>query len=83
MTMKIEIVFNVHVYDQDGNYVMNTITSKETILSKGYTGIKIRPEFITEEGNLYRFTVDAYSSRPNEYRSYILPDPVPEECYSP
>ena len=45
--------------------------------------MRIRPEFITEEGNLYRFTVDVYSSRPNEYRSYILPDPVPEEYYSP
>lgn len=75
--------FNVTVYDRDGNYVMNNIWSKEDILYAGYGGIRIRPEFLSDLENAYRFTVEAYSSRPNEYRSYLMPESIPEECYSP
>lgn len=75
--------FNVTVYDKDDNYIMNTIWPKELIVARGQGGIRIRPEFISEEGNAYRFTVQVFSSRPNEYKSFILPDPIPEEHYSP
>lgn len=75
--------FNVCVYDQDGNYVMNNIWTKEMILYAGYSGIRVRREFLTDLNGAYRFTVEAYTSRPNEYKSWLLPDPVPEECYSP
>lgn len=75
--------FNVCVYDKDGNYVMNNRWSKKMIVERGYGGIVIRPEFLSEKGSTYRFTVEVYSSRPNEYKSYLIPDPVPEECYSP
>lgn len=75
--------FNVWVYDKDGNYVMNNIWTKEGIMSVGYNGIRINREFLTDLDGAYRFTVEAYSSRPNEYKSYLMPDPIPEECYSP
>ena len=75
--------FNVCVYDRDGNYVMNNIWTKEDIIYAGYGGIRIRPEFLSDLENAYRFTVEVYSSRPNEYRSYLMPESIPEECYSP
>lgn len=75
--------FNVWVYDKDGNYVMNNIWTKAGIMSVGYNGIRINREFLTDLDGAYRFVVEAYSSRPNEYKSYLMPDPVPEECYSP
>lgn len=75
--------FNVCVYDKDGNYVMNNIWTKKGIMSVGYNGIRVNREFLTDLDGAYRFTVEAYSSRPNEYKSYLMPDPVPEECYSP
>lgn len=75
--------FDVHVYDKDGNYVMNNTLTKEQVVSKGRPGIRIRSEFINDKKNAYRFTVQVYSSRPNEYSSVLLPDPVPEEYYSP
>lgn len=75
--------FNVTVYDQDGNYVINNIWTKETILSYGEGGIKIRRGFLTASPKKYRFTVEAYTSRPNEYKSFLLSAPVPEEYYSP
>ena len=75
--------FNVTVYDKDGDYVMNTIWPKDLIVARGQSGIRIRPEFISEEGNAYRFTVQVFSSRPNEFRSFTLSDPIPEEYYSP
>ena len=75
--------FNVYIYDKDGNYVMNNIVSKEFMISKDNPGMRIKPEFISDINNAYRFTVQVYSSRPNEYRSVLLPDPVPEERYSP
>lgn len=75
--------FNVWVYDKDGNYVMNNIWTKEGIMSVGYNGIRIRQEYLTDLDGAYRFVIEAYSSRPNKYKSYLMPDPVPEECYSP
>lgn len=75
--------FDVYIYDKNNEYVMNTIVTKERILEKGYCGIRIRPEFLTEVNGAYRFTLQAYSSRPNEYKASVLPDPVTEEYYSP
>ncbi|MDE7285005.1 MAG: serine/threonine protein kinase [Lachnospiraceae bacterium] len=76
--------FNVTFYDKDGNYVMNNTWTKSDIVSKGYGGISIRESFLSHEpGSAYRFTVQAYSSRPNEYKESTMPDPVPEEYFSP
>lgn len=75
--------FDVCVYDQDGNYVMNNIWTKEEILERGNGGIKIRKEFLSDRDGSYRFTVQALTSRPNEYNSSPMPDPVPEEYFSP
>lgn len=76
--------FNVTFYDQDGAYVMNNTWSKSAIIEKGYGGISIPAQFLkSEPGSAYRFTVQVYSSRPNEYRSSPMPDPVPEEYFSP
>lgn len=75
--------FNVCVYDKNGDYVMNNIWTKEYIMEAGYDGINIRREFLAEKDGKYRFTVQALTSRPNEYRSSPMPDPVPEEYFSP
>ncbi len=75
--------FNVTVYDKNGDYVMNNIWTKAQILERGYGGIRIRQEFLTDVDGAYRFTVQALTSRPNEYRSSPMPDPIPEEYYSP
>ncbi|MDO4332134.1 MAG: serine/threonine-protein kinase [Eubacteriales bacterium] len=75
--------FNVCVYDKDGNYVMNNIWEKWKVVSRGYNGIRIRREFLTDLDGAYRFTVEVYTSRPNDYKSFLMPDPIPEEYYSP
>lgn len=75
--------FNVTVYDKDGNYVMNNIWEKYYIEERGYNGIRINREFLSDLDGAYRFTVEAYTSRPNEYQSFLMPDPIPEEYYSP
>lgn len=75
--------FNVTVYDQDGNYIMNNIWEKYYIVERGYNGIRINREFLSDLNGAYRFTVEAYTSRPNEYQSFLMPDPIPEEYYSP
>ena len=76
--------FNVTFYDKDGNYVMNNTWTKSHILDKGYGGILIRETFLSHDpGSAYRFTVQVYSSRPNEYKESPMPDPVPEEYFSP
>jgi len=75
--------FNVTFYDETGAYVMNNTWSKSQILKNGH-GIIIRSEFLSSEpGSAYRFTVQVYSSRPNEFSSSPMPDPAPEEYYSP
>lgn len=76
--------FDVVVYDKSGNYIMNNMVTKETIMYWGWPdGIRIRGEFLSGKDEAYRFVVKVYSSRPNEYRSTTLPEPIPEECYSP
>ena len=76
--------FNVTVYDKSGEYVMNNILTKEQIKDRWqYGGMRIRKEFLSDEDGEYRFTVQAYTSRPNEYKSSPMPDPVPEEYFSP
>ncbi|MCI9675917.1 MAG: serine/threonine protein kinase [Lachnospiraceae bacterium] len=76
--------FNVTVYDETGAYVMNNTWSKSNILKRDRNGIRIPAEFlIAGPDKAYRFTVQVYSSRPNEYRSSPMPDPPPEEYYSP
>ncbi len=75
--------FDVTVYDKDGNYVMNNIWSKTMIMKKGQGGIRVRKEFLADKHNKYRFAVEVHTSRPNEYKSFLLPDPAPEESFSP
>lgn len=76
--------FMVIFYDQTGAYVTDNIWTKETIEKFGYGGIYIRTEFL-EFGpdKSYRFTVQAFSSRPNEYSASPMPDPPTEEYFSP
>lgn len=76
--------FNVTFYDETGAYVMNNKGTKKQIEESGLGGIIIRAEFMSSQpGSAYRFAVQAFSSRPNEYGSSVLPEPVPEEYYSP
>lgn len=76
--------FNATFYDETGAYVMNNTWTMEQIRQHGHDGIAIRSEFLqTEPDSAYRFTIEVYSSRPNEYSSFLLPDPIPEEYYSP
>lgn len=75
--------FVVSVYDKDNNHVMNNIWTKASIVEKGMSGILIRREFLAERGGAYRFTVQALTSRPNEFRSSPMPDPPTEEYFSP
>lgn len=75
--------FNVTVYDKNGDYVMNNIWTKKIIMESGFDGIRIRSQFLEQDDGVYRFTVQALTSRPNEYRSSYIPEPVPEEYFSP
>lgn len=76
--------FNVTVYDETGAYIMNNYWPKSYILKKGFGGILISDEFLNPgKDKAYRFTVQVYSSRPNEYQSSVMPDPIPEEYFSP
>lgn len=74
--------FNVTVYDQNGAYVMNNELDKCILTESWRGGMPIPAEYLRRECR-YRFTVEVYSSRPNEYGPSLLPDPVPEEYYSP
>ena len=74
-------MFNACVYDEDGEYVMNNILSKEFMFDKGWPGVKIRQEFVGEPGKTYRFAIQVLSSRPNEYKSTPVVDHCPEEAY--
>lgn len=75
--------FNITVYDKDGNYVMNNIWTKEYIVDRGQGGIQVQKEYLADKNNQYRFTVEAHTSRPNEYKSFLLSEPIPEEYFSP
>lgn len=77
-------VFNVAVYDQTGAYVLNNTWSKRMIVEDGRGGVSVQAQYlIAEPGSKYRFTVQVYSSRPNERSSSPMPEPTPEEYYSP
>lgn len=75
--------FDVTVYDKDGNYVMNNIWTKAYVVERAEGGIIVSGEFLSDLDGAYRFTVQALTSRPNEYRSSPMPDPIPEEYFSP
>lgn len=75
--------FRITVYDQDGNEITRNIWTKEYVIYRGDHGIKIQKEYLSDLNNKYRFTVEVLTSRPNEYRSFLLNDPVPEEYFSP
>lgn len=73
--------FNAIVYREDGEYVTNNILVKQLIFENGWPGVRIRPEFVNEPGQSYRFAVQVLTSRPNEYRSSLPVEPCPEEAY--
>lgn len=75
--------FEVRVYNQAGSRVATNIWTKTAILETGYGGIWINSAAFQDSGGAYRFTVQAQTSRPNEHRSSLMPDPVPEEYFSP
>lgn len=62
---------------------MNNIWTKADIMEAGYGGINVRREFLAEADGKFRFTVQALTSRPNEYQSSPMPDPATEEYFSP
>ncbi len=69
------------VYDAFGEYIMNNRLRKKFIMDRGWPGVKIRPEFVSEPGESYRFAVQVHSSRPNEYKSSPAVEPCPDEAY--
>lgn len=73
--------FDVYVYDASGEYIMNNCLSKKFIMERGWPGVKIKPEFVSEPGESYRFAVQVISSRPNEYKSSPAVEPCPDEAY--
>lgn len=75
--------FHVCVYDQEGVMVARTYWTKKEIMDIGHGGVWFERKFLPKEGGAYRFTVQAMTSRPNEYSSSVIPYPVPEEYYSP
>lgn len=75
--------FEVHVYNQSGSKVATNIWTKKDILNSGYEGVWFDSEVFSEADDAYRFTVQAQTSRPNEFRSSYLPDPLTEEYFSP
>lgn len=74
--------FNVTFYNQDGVMVGKNIWTKEDILAIGNGGVWFNTKKYAQAGQQYRFTVSVRTSRPNEYQSTTIPDPVPEEYYS-
>lgn len=76
--------FEVRIYNQAGTRVATNIWTKSDIIATGYGGIWFDEKVFKGEGdNAYRFTVQAQTSRPNEFRSSLMPNPIPEEYYSP
>lgn len=73
--------FDMWVYDEDGEYVMNTMVFKKFLVDKGWPGVRIMQAFVDEPGKTYRFAIQVHSSRPNEYRSSPSVNPCPEEEY--
>lgn len=75
--------FEVRIYNEAGARVATNIWPKSDVIDTGYGGIWFDPSVFEGSGKSFRFTVQAQTSRPNEYRSSLLPDPVPEEYFSP
>lgn len=75
--------FIVCVYNQEGTQVSNNIWTKQDILTIGHGGVWFESEVFAEPGGAYRFTVQVQTSRPNEFKSTSMPEPVPEEFFSP
>lgn len=75
--------FNVRVHNRSGVVVLNNIWTKERINSLGRGGVWLNMELLTEEDGPYRFTIQALTSRPNEYKSNPIPEAIAEESYSP
>lgn len=65
--------FNVRIYKASGDFIGNNVWTKEEILNIGHGEIWVDPQLLTEQSGPYRFTVQVYSSRPNEFRSSIMP----------
>ena len=67
--------FCVEVYNQSGDYVGRTIWTKADIgLFRGYKGIRLTRIVTMEASGRYRFTVQALTSRANEYsKPYAFP----------
>lgn len=75
--------FEVRIYNETGARVATNIWPKSDVIATGYGGIWFDPSVFEGSGKSFRFTVQAQTSRPNEYRSSLLPDPAPEEYFSP
>ncbi len=73
--------FNVFFYDEAGNVVGNNIWSGKNVRQIG--GVWFDVQGLGIPDGSYRFAVEVYSSRPNEYSSCYVPGPVPEEAFSP
>ncbi len=74
-------VVDVYVYNEAGEYIMNTMVSKGFLLDSEWPGVRIRQEFVGEPGETYRFALQVHTSRPNEYKSSPPVSPYPEEEY--
>lgn len=74
-------VVDVYVYNEAGEYIMNTMVSKGFLLDSEWPGVRIRQEFVGEPGETYRFALQVHTSRPNEYKSSPSVSSYPEEKY--
>lgn len=75
--------FHVCFYDGDNRLFTINEWSKRDIMAVGSGGVWLDQTMLGAQTKRVRFTVTVYTSRPNEYRSYYVPDPAPEEYYSP
>lgn len=75
--------FSVSFYDESGNVIAKNVWSKLEIVKRDGKGVWFDKESYAQPGGAYRFAVEVYTSRPNEYRSLIFDGTVPEEVYSP
>lgn len=74
--------FRVRVYNQQGERLISDVWTKEDILDKrGY--MWVNNDAINKKDGPYRFTVQALSSRPNEYRSMPEISSSDESAFSP
>ncbi len=80
---KDEDTFSVRFYDESGNMIAKNEWSKREINMRGNSGIWFDDGRYATSGGTYRFAIEVYTSRPNEYSSLIFDGTVPEEAYSP